>query len=86
MSPVPSLYFPKEEFNGAGAVVSYLTSKGDRHESYNDRTSNCIRSPEHVGARTRWNALWKPRHAAFRKPCRNGTYCKRTQKYFGEYA
>jgi hypothetical protein len=83
---LPSLYFAKEEFNGADAVVSYLISEGENHESYNDRPSHRIRSPEHVGARTRWNALWKPRHAPFRKPCRNGTYRERTQKYFGKYA
>ncbi|MEY2393908.1 MAG: hypothetical protein QOF94_253, partial [Acidobacteriaceae bacterium] len=30
----------KEEFNGVGAVVSYLSSKGDSHETYDNRTSN----------------------------------------------
>jgi len=78
--------FAHRTFNGADAVVPYLISEGENHESYNDRPSHRIRSPEHVGARTRWNALWKPRHAPFRKPCRNGTYRERTQKYFGKYA
>ena len=37
-------YRAEEEFNGGGAVVSYLNNKGDNHETNDNRISNCIRS------------------------------------------
>src|ERR1700716_3308152 len=80
----------KEEFNGDGAIVSYLRNKGDNHEIHHNRTGNCIHCPEHVRtcarrARRR-NARWKFRLSSLRKPCRHRPYCKQTQECYGEHA
>ena len=34
-------YRAKKEFNGEGAVVTYLDNKGDNHEIHHNRTSHC---------------------------------------------
>src|SRR5260370_26555919 len=77
-------YRAKEEFNGVGAVVSYLNNKGDHHETYNNRTSNCIRSPKLIRACTRRNAHWEF-HSSVRKPRRYRSHCEPAQEYFREY-
>jgi hypothetical protein len=71
--------------SGVSAVASYLKNKGDSHETYNNRTSTCIRSPELIRACAGWNAHWKSRHSPVPKPWRDRTYRERAQEYFGEY-
>src|SRR6202165_2391404 len=48
----------KEDFNGDGAVVSYLNNKGDNHETRDNSISLCVRALQHVRAgaspRTGW--------------------------------
>jgi hypothetical protein len=37
-----------EDFNGDGAVSSYLRKKEKNHETDHNRTSNCLHSNEHI--------------------------------------
>src|ERR1700730_2558745 len=76
----------KREFNGVGAVVSYLNNKGDNHETYDNRASNCIRSPKHMRARTRRNEHGKSRQPLLRRRRCGRPYCKQAQECFWEYA
>src|ERR1700694_5774339 len=81
----------KEEFKEQrkdDAVVYYLNNKGDNHETYDNRTSNCIRSPKHIRACTRRDQCWKSRHSPLlRRHCRCGRPCRnQAQECFWEHA
>src|ERR1700704_369588 len=77
----------KEEFKEQrkdGAVVPCLNNTGDNNETYDNRTSNCIRSPKHIRACTRRNKHWKSRHSPLQR-C-GKPYCKQAQECYWEHA